>query len=123
MLFFVHSVLEGNKSTRSDFPGNKNLVDATRRSKLVLTPTDLPEAENIFNFDAMPFRSVLRVVNDPQDDIVGIPKNAIGYNKFGQRTEERISHTKSTDYNYKEDPNLGADMPKEFIEFLPTGAV
>lgn len=123
LLFFVHSVLEGNKSTRSDFPGNEKLVDATRRSKLVLTPTDLPEAENIHNFDAMPFRSVLRVANDPQEDIIGVPKNAIGYNKYGQRTEERIASTKSTDYNYKEDPAKGADMPKEFIEFLPTGAV
>ena len=123
LLFFVHSVLEGNKSTRSDYPGNKQLVDATRRSKLVLTPTDLPEAESIFSFDAMPFRSVLRVANDPQDDIIGVPKNAIGYNKYGARTEERIAHKKSTDYSYKDDPDQGANMPKEFIEFMPTGAV
>ena len=123
LLFFDYSVLEGNKATRSDFPGNQQLVDATRRSKLILTPTDLPEAESIFNFDAMPFRSVLRVANDPQDDIIGVPKDAIGYNKFGQRTEERISHKKSTDYEYKEDPEQGTRMPKEFIEYLPTGAV
>ena len=123
LLHFVNSVLEANPETRSDFPGNKQLVDATKRSKLILTPNDSPEAETITNFEAMPFRSVLRVANDPQDDIVGMPKGAIEYDKYGAGKEERLSNTKSTDYNYKTDPRQGADMPKEFIEFLPTGAV
>jgi hypothetical protein len=123
ILNFVNSVLEANPKTRSDFPGNSQLVDATKRSKLMLTPNDLPEAEDIVNFDAMPFKSILRVVNDPQDDITGMPKGAIEYDKYGVRKEERLANTKATNYNYKTDPRQGADMPKEFIEFMPTGAV
>lgn len=123
LLYFVNSVLEANPATRSDFPGNKQLVDATKRSKLVLTPNDLPEAEDITNFDAMPFNSVLRVANDSQADITGMPKGAIEYNKNGNSVEEKLKNAVNTDYNYKTDPKQGANMPKEFIEFMPTGAV
>jgi hypothetical protein len=123
LLHFVNSVLEANPATRSDYPGNKQLVDATRRSKLVLTPNDLPEAENITNFDAMPFKSVLRVANDSQTDITGMPKGSISYDKYGVRVEEKLENTKYSDYDHKTDPKQGEDIPKKFVEFMPTGAV
>ena len=124
LLSFIYSVLESNPQTKSDYPTSGKITDATKKSKLFLTRNDIPDVDMFNNFEQIPFRSVLRVALDPQEDVMGIQKNAMSFDLLnGESIEAQLDAYVDQINLDKTDPKIGDDRNKKLIQYMNTGVV
>jgi len=124
LLSFVYSVLEANPKTKSDYPTKGKVTDATKKSKLLLTRNDIPDVDMFNSLEQVPFRSVLRVALDPQEDVMGLQKNAMSFDLLnGESIEAQLDAYVDQVNLDKTDPKIGDDRNKKLIQYMNTGVV